>query len=87
LNTFADGSSLRDDLFTELPIMVDVVEHLNLATRQRTAAKAAPCRLEPTVFLSDVDYRHDPVIAVDDDELVIDDEVHVFTPFRAVVPN
>jgi hypothetical protein len=42
LNTFADGSSLRDDLFTELPIMVDVVEHLNLSDKNRGRPRKPP---------------------------------------------
>jgi hypothetical protein len=38
-------------------------------------------KIEQHLSLSDVDHRHDPVIAVDDDDLVTDDEVHVSTPF------
>jgi hypothetical protein len=40
-----------------------------------------------SLSLSDVDHRHDPVIAVDDDDLVTDDEVHVSTPFRLDVED
>ena len=40
-----------------------------------------------SLSLSEVDHRHDPVIAVDDDDLVTDDEVHVSTPFRLDVED
>jgi hypothetical protein len=42
LNTFADGSSLGDGLFPELPIMVEVVEHLNLSGKNRGRPRKPP---------------------------------------------